>query len=83
MNNLVELTELIIKKLVKDSESVSVKEFESDEDNTILIEVMVSSEDMPKVIGRGGRTINSIRTIVQAASFNMDNKLVKINVDSY
>ena len=37
MNNLVELTELIIKKLVKDSESVSVKEFESDEDNTILI----------------------------------------------
>ena len=68
MNNLVELTELIIKKLVKDSESVSVKEFESDEDNTILIEVMVSSEDMPKV---------------QAASFNMDNKLVKINVDSY
>lgn len=83
MNNLVELTELIIKKLVKDSESVSVKEFESDEDNTILIEVMVSSEDMPKVIGHGGKAINSIRTIVQAASFNMDNKLVKINVDSY
>ena len=83
MNNLVELTELIIKKLVKDSESVSVKEFESDEDNTILIEVMVSSEDMPKVICHGGKTINSIRTIVQAASFNMDNKLVKINVDSY
>ena len=83
MNNLVELTELIIKKLVKDSESVSVKEFESDEDNTILIEVMVSSEDMPKVIGHGGKTINSNRTIVQAASFNMDNKLVKINVDSY
>ena len=48
MNNLVELTELIIKKLVKDSESVSVKEFESDEDNTILIEVMVSSEDSIK-----------------------------------
>ena len=83
MNNLVELTELIIKKLVKDSESVSVKEFESDEDNTVLIEVMVSSEDMPKVIGHGGKTINSIRTIVKAASFNMDNKLVKINVDSY
>ena len=83
MNNLVELTELIIKNLVNDSYSVSVKEFESDEDNTILIEVMVSSEDMPKVIGHGGKTINSIRTIVQAASFNMDNKLVKINVDSY
>ena len=44
---------------------------------------MVSSEYMPKVIGHGGKKINSIRTIVQAASFNMDNKLVKINVDSY
>ena len=83
MNNLVSLTELIVKGLVTDSDSVSVKEFESDEDNTILIEVMVSADDMPKVIGHSGRTINSIRTIVQAASFNQDNKLVKINVDSY
>ena len=83
MNNLVELTELIIKRLVDDSESVSVKEFESDEENTILIEVMVSSNDTPRVIGHSGKTINSIRTIVQAASYNMDNKLVRINVDSY
>ena len=83
MNSLVELTELIVKGLVNDSESVSVKEFESDEDNTILIEVMVSSDEVAKVIGRGGKTINSIRTIVQAASYNQDNKLVKINIDSY
>ena len=82
-NSLVELTELIIKGLVNDSESVSVKEFESDEDNTVLIEFMVNGYDMAKVIGHGGKTINSIRTIVQAASFNQDNKLVKINVDSY
>ena len=82
-NSLVELTELIIKGLVNDSESVSVKEFESDADNTVLIEVMVNGDDMAKVIGHGGKTINSIRTIVQAASFNQDNKLVKINVDSY
>ena len=82
-NSLVELTVLIIKGLVNDSESVSVKEFESDEDNTVLIEVMVNGDDMAKVIGHGGKTINSIRTIVQAASFNQDNKLVKINVDSY
>lgn len=83
MNNLVELTELIIKGLVNDSESVSVKEFESNEEGITQIEVMVSSEDMPKVIGRDGKTINAVRTIVQAASFNVDNKLIKINVDSY
>lgn len=83
MNNLVELTELIIKGLVSDSNSVSVKEFESDEDNTLLIEVMVSKEDMARVIGHSGKTINAIRTIVQAASYSEENKLVKINVDSY
>ncbi len=83
MNNLVELTELIIKGLVNDSESVSVKEFESNEEGITQIEVMVASEDMPKVIGRDGKTINAVRTIVQAASFNVDNKLIKINVDSY
>jgi len=83
MNNLVVLTELIIKRLVKDSDSVSVKEFESNEDNTIQIEVMVSSDDIARVIGHEGKTINAVRTIVQAASFSGDNKLIKINVDSY
>ena len=83
MNNLVSLTELIVKGLVTDSDSVSVKEFESDEENTLLIEVMVSKDDVARVIGHSGKTINAIRTIVQAASFGENNKLVKINIDSY
>ncbi len=83
MNNLISLTELIVKGLVSDSDSVSVKEFDSDDENTLLIEVMVSKDDVAKVIGHSGKTINAIRTILQAASFGEDNKLVKINVDSY
>lgn len=81
--NFVKLTETIVKKLVTDPESVSVKEFESDEENTILIEIMVHSSEMPKVIGKNGNIINSIRTIVQASSYLKDNKKIKINVDSY
>ena len=81
--NLVQLTEVIIKKLVSDPDSVSVKEFETDEENTIQIEVLISSSDMGKVIGKNGKTINSIRTIVQASSSLEDNKKVKINIDSY
>lgn len=81
--NLVELTETIIKKIVSESESVSVKEFESEEEDTIQIEVVVSENDLGKVIGRNGRTINSIRTIVQASASLNDNKKVRINVDSY
>lgn len=81
--NLVNLTETIIKKIVTDPESASIKEFETDEENVIQIEVLVSSEDIGKVIGKNGKIINSIRTIVQASSSLEDNKKVKINVDSY
>ena len=81
--NLVVLTEAIIKKIVSDPESVSVKEFATEEENTIQIEVLISSEDMGKVIGKNGKIINSIRTIVQASSSLEDNKKVKINVNSY
>lgn len=80
---LVELTTGIIKKIVSDPESVSVKEFATEEENTIQIEVLISSDDMGKVIGKNGKIINSIRTIVQASSSLEDNKKVKINVDSY
>ena len=81
--DLVVLTETIIKKIVSDPESVSVKEFAPDEENTIQIEVLISNDDMGKVIGKNGKIINSIRTIVQASSSLEDNKKVKINVDSY
>ena len=80
---LVELTTDIIKKIVSDPESVSVKEFDTEEETTIQIEVLISSDDMGKVIGKNGKIINSIRTIVQASSSLEDNKKVKINVDSY
>ena len=43
---------------------------------------MISEKDMPKVIGKNGKVINSIRTIVQASSYLKDNKNVKINIDS-
>lgn len=81
--NLVELTEIIIKKIVKDPESVSVKEFASEEENTIQIYVMVPSCEFGMVIGKDGHMINAIRTIVQASSYINDNKKVKINVDAY
>ena len=53
--NLVELTKEIVTNLVSDKESVEVKEFESDEENTILIQVMVAESDIGKVIGKEGK----------------------------
>ena len=81
--DLVELTKEIVLSLCSDKDSVNVKEFESDDDKTVLIEVMVSEEDYGKVIGKGGHNINAIRTLVQATSYLKDNKRVRINVEKF
>ena len=80
--NLVELTEYLVKSLVKDKDSVSVKEFETNDDS-VLIQVLVNESEIGSVIGRSGKTANSIRTIIQASSYFNGNKRVKINIDSF
>lgn len=81
--DLVQLTEFIVKSLVTDKDSVSVKEFPSDDERTIIIQVLVSDTDMGKVIGKSGKIANAIRTLVQASSSLKDRKSVKINIDSF
>ena len=78
--SLVELTEMIIKSLLKDPDSISVKQFDAEEE--IVIEVVVPEDEMGSVIGKSGKIANSIRTIVQASSYLKDNKKVKINISS-
>ena len=80
---LVGLTEKIVKSLVLDEESVSVKEFPTEEENVILIQVMVREDDMGRVIGKAGKTANAIRTLVQASSTLKENKYVKIDIDKF
>lgn len=79
---LVELTEFLVKSIVSDPEMVSVKQFDGEE-NQLIIEVLVQENDMGAAIGRGGNNANSIRTIVQAASYVQDNKHIKINFDCF
>ncbi len=81
--NLVQLTEEIVKSIVKNPDQVAVKQFDTDEEDFILIQVVVADEDMGAVIGREGRMANAIRTIVQASGYINGRKKVKINVDSF
>lgn len=80
--NIVELTEYIIKKLVKDPESVSVKEFEGNDDE-VVVQVIVSKDDMPALIGKSGTTANAVRTVIQAVAYANNLPKVKINIDSF
>ena len=77
-----ELTENIILSIVEDKDIVAVKEFPSDNEKEIILEAIISEKDMHRVIGRNGKVINSIRTLVQASSYIKDNKTVKINIES-
>lgn len=79
--SLVELTEFLVKSVVKDSDSVSVKEFKTDEE--IIIEVLANENEIGSIIGKKGHTINAIRTIVQTSAYANNLKHVKINVESY
>lgn len=59
-----ELLTSIAKTLVSNPEDVSVKQ--SERGNTVILELSVASEDMGKVIGKGGRRAQAIRTIMKA-----------------
>ncbi len=77
--NLVELTEYLVKNIVTDSTSVAVKKNEEDES---IIEVTVAENDLGAVIGKGGKTANAIRTLVQAAAYTNNQGRVRINIDA-
>ena len=79
--NLVEFSELIVKKLVKEPDLVKVQEFTSDDDTTI--EILVSESDMVRVIGKKGKIATSIKTLIQAKAYNEGNRKVKVNIDSF
>ena len=80
---LVELTKNIVEQLVDDAELVTVKEFPSENENEIIIQVMVPENQIGKVIGKQGKIANALRTIVQASSYINEKKRVNINIDSY
>ena len=81
--NSVLLTERLIKTIVLDPDMVTVKEFPSEDPKKVIIQVLVSEDDLKRVIGKGGRTINAVRTLVATNSSLHDHKYITINVESF
>ena len=61
-----ELVEYIAKSLVEDPTQVKV--VETEEGDYVRIELTVAKEDMGRIIGKGGRVANSIRTLLRVAA---------------
>jgi predicted RNA-binding protein YlqC (UPF0109 family) len=61
-----ELIQYIVAALVDHPDQVQVKE--SEQDDTIIIELTVAKEDLGKVIGKQGRTARAMRSVLAAAA---------------
>ena len=62
-----DLLEYLAKGLVDSPGDVSVDSFEED-DGTLVLELHVADDDVGKVIGRSGRTVNALRTVIRASA---------------
>jgi len=69
-----ELLEFLVKALVEDPEAVTVEELE--EDGDLVYEISVAEDDLGRVIGKGGRIANAIRTIAKAAAVRIDRRVI-------
>jgi len=69
-----ELIELIIKGIVDNPDKVEINEIIGEKSS--IFEVKVDPSDIGKVIGRQGRNIKSIRTILNAAAQKDDKRVV-------
>jgi uncharacterized protein len=73
-----ELLVYLAQQLVDEPAKVEVEEFEED-DGTLVLELSVADDDYGKVIGRGGRTAQALRTLIKAAAVK-DNRRVLLDI---
>ncbi len=69
-----ETVEMIVKALVDDAQAVEVREIERE--GATRIEVRVAQTDMGKVIGKQGRTVRALRSVVYAAGLKQHRRFV-------
>lgn len=69
-----DLVEYLVRALVDDPEAVEVEEF--DEGGDLILEVSVADDDLGRVIGRGGRIANAIRSVARAAGGREERRVI-------
>ncbi|CAN5214698.1 KH domain-containing protein [soil metagenome] len=73
MDRLEDLLTFVARSLVDEPDQVEVSSTE--DDSRVDLELRVAPDDVGKVIGRQGRTIRSIRTVMKAASVKIGKRV--------
>ena len=69
-----EMLEFLTRSLVEDRDAVEVEELE--EDGDLIYEISVNQDDLGRVIGKGGRVANAIRTVAKAAAVREERRVL-------
>lgn len=69
-----ELIEYIVKSLVDYPDEVIVREVTGEK--VVIIELIVAEADLGKIIGRYGRTLKAIRTLLYTAGLKAEKKVI-------
>ena len=75
-----DLLAFIARGLVDDPGAVTVETFEED-DGTVVYELTVADDDVGKIIGRHGRTVNALRTVMRACATRQGRRVLVDVVD--
>jgi predicted RNA-binding protein YlqC (UPF0109 family) len=74
------LLEYLARAIVDEPDDVEVDSFEED-DGTLVLELRVADDDVGKVIGRNGRTVNALRAVVRASAVKQGRRVLVDVVD--
>jgi len=69
-----ELLESLVRALVDHPEDVNVREVKGDK--TVILELRVNKDDMGQVIGKEGRTVQAIRTLLNGVATKLGVRVV-------
>jgi predicted RNA-binding protein YlqC (UPF0109 family) len=75
-----DLVEYLARSLVDKPGEVSVEVFDEDDGSTVY-ELSVADDDVGKIIGRGGRTVNALRCVLRACAAKQGRRLLLDVVD--
>jgi uncharacterized protein len=70
-----DLLDFLARSLVENPDQVQVTEVE-EIDGEVVLEVEVADDDLGRVIGRGGRVANALRSVMKAAATREDKRVV-------
>lgn len=73
------LLEYLARSLVDQPDEVEVESFE--EDGALVLELSVAEDDVGQVIGRRGRTVGALRTVMRACGAASDQRVLVDVVD--